>query len=135
MPIVVWNDSYSVSVRQCDEQHKTLFAIINELFDAMRVGKGRDAVGPTVDKLAGYTVTHFRAEEQLMRSAKYPDLVAHLALHKKFEDEVGKLKKDTDLNNSANSIAVLEFLKNWLSDHIMKVDRQYGRHLNEKGVY
>ena len=110
MPIVVWNDSYSVSVKQCDDQHKTLFAIMNELFDAMRVGKGKDAVRPAVDKLAGYTATHFRAEEQLLRSTKYADLTAHLALHKKFEEEVGKLKKDTDLNNSANSIAVLEFL-------------------------
>jgi len=135
MPIVVWNDSYSVSVSQCDEQHKKLFAILNELFDAMRVGKGREAAGAILEKLVGYAQTHFRTEEELFRRTKYPDKAAHEAQHRKFEEQVGKLKQATDLNNSANTIALMEFLKNWLADHIQKVDRQYGPHLNAKGVY
>jgi hemerythrin len=43
MALFVWNDSYSVKVAMCDEQHKKLFAIINDLADAMRMGTAGSA--------------------------------------------------------------------------------------------
>jgi len=32
------------------------------------------------------------------------------------------------------STETMEFLKNWLIDHIMGSDQQYGPHLNAKGI-
>jgi hemerythrin len=47
MALFNWNDSYSVKVAMCDQQHKKLFEIINELAEAMRQGKGQQAVTKT----------------------------------------------------------------------------------------
>jgi hemerythrin len=35
---------------------------------------------------------------------------------------------------AAQSMEVMEFLKNWLNDHILGTDKKYGPHLASKGV-
>jgi hemerythrin len=59
MALITWNDSLSVKVAEIDEQHKKLIAMINELNDAMRLGKGKDVLGKIVNGLVTYTTTHF----------------------------------------------------------------------------
>jgi len=88
MALVTWDQSYSVSVRRMDEQHQKLFALINALHDAMRQGKGQAAVQDTVCELATYTVTHFRAEGELLRKSNYPGLVARDMEHRKYVAKV-----------------------------------------------
>jgi hemerythrin-like metal-binding protein len=134
MALVTWNDSYSVKVAQCDEQHKMLFSIINELADAMRMGKGQETVGETVVELLQYTKIHFQQEEELMRKAGYPQLAPHQEMHKKFVADVAALRKKADEGESANSVKVLNMLRDWLLNHIQKVDQQYSAHLNAAGI-
>lgn len=134
MALVTWDQSYSVSVRRMDEQHQKLFALINALHDAMRQGKGQAAVQDRVRELAAYTVTHFRAEEELLRKSNYPGLVAHQMEHQKYVAKVNQLVEDTKAGKIASSISVLGFLKAWLADHIRRTDRSYAAYLNAKGL-
>ena len=39
MSIIQWDESLSVKVKEIDAQHQKLINLLNELFDAMRVGK------------------------------------------------------------------------------------------------
>ena len=134
MPIFVWNDTYSVNVKRCDEQHQKLFAIINELFDAMRVGQAQKALAAIVDQLAAYTEIHFRTEEEILRNVQYPKLAIHRDEHQKFEAQVDKFKREIELSGSTNSIDMLDFLKEWLTKHIRQVDRQYADYVHERGI-
>lgn len=135
MALFTWNDSYSVKVAVCDQQHQRLFAIINELADAMRSGKGQEVVSSTVGELLQYTRTHFRQEETLMQKANYPELAAHQAMHHKFEADVEALQKQSRSGRAANSVQVLNLLRDWLVNHIQKVDRQYSACLNGAGIH
>jgi hemerythrin-like metal-binding protein len=117
-----------------DEQHQKLFALINRLHEAMRQGKGQAVVQDTVRELAAYTVTHFRAEEELLRKANYPGFAAHQAEHQKYVDKVNQFAEDLRAGKNASSISVLGFLKDWLAEHIRRTDRSYGAHLNAQGV-
>jgi len=72
MPLVTWDQTYSVSVRKLDEQHQKLFALLNALHEAMRQGRGQAVVQDTLRELATYTVTHFRAEEELIAKPTIP---------------------------------------------------------------
>jgi len=74
MALVTWDQSYSVSVKKLDEQHQKLFSLLNILHEAMRQGKGQAVVEDTLRELATYTVTHFRAEEELLRKPTFRDL-------------------------------------------------------------
>ena len=66
MSFAAWNDSYSVQVLQVDTEHKKLFAIISELYDGMKAGRGKDVLGNVLNQLVSYTERHFSAEEGLM---------------------------------------------------------------------
>ena len=134
MALVTWDQSYSVSVRRMDEQHQKLFALINALHDAMRQGKGQAAVQDTVRELAAYTVTHFRAEEELLRKSNYPGLVAREMEHRKYLAKVNQLVENLKAGKIASSISVRGFLKAWLADHFRRTDRSYTAHLNAQGV-
>lgn len=134
MSTFTWNESYSVHVQQFDAQHKKLFDIINELADAMHIGKGENVIRDVVEKLAVYTRTHFLQEEVAMRQSGYPQLEAHQAQHNKLMVEVEKYQKDLVDGHKPNTIAVLNFLQKWLVDHIQKSDKAYSDHLNAHGV-
>lgn len=135
MALFTWNDSYSVKVTKCDQQHKKLFEIINELADAMRMGQGQEKVAKTVGELLDYTKTHFREEEELMKKANYPQLAPHKELHRKFEADVDALRKQSAEGRSTNSIQVLNLLRDWLVTHIQKTDKQYSATLNAAGIH
>ena len=134
MPLATWDQSYSVSVAKFDEQHQKLFSLLNGLHDAMRQGKGQAIVESTLHELALYTVTHFRAEEELLRKSNFPGFAAHRAEHQKFVARVNGFIEEMKAGRVASPISILGFIKDWLTDHIMRTDRAYGAYLNAKGV-
>ncbi len=135
MSTFAWNESYSVHVQQFDAQHQKLFEIINSLSDAMRVGKGEDVIRDVVAQLAVYTRTHFLQEEVLMRQTGYPDLAAHHDQHTRLMSDVEKYKADLDEGRKPDTVAVLNFLREWLVQHIQKSNQGYSNHLNAHGVH
>lgn len=134
MAIFAWNESYSVRVRQMDEQHEKLFEIINGLAEAMSIGKGDEVLRDTVEQLAVYTRTHFLQEEVLMRQTEYPGLAAHRQEHRKLMEDVEQYKRALEEGRSASPISLLNFVRQWLVHHIRESDRAYSDHLNAAGV-
>jgi hemerythrin len=39
-----------------------------------------------------------------------------------------------EAGGTANSIAVLAFLQDWLANHIKETDKEYSEHLNSVGI-
>jgi methyl-accepting chemotaxis protein len=130
---LAWKDSFNTGISLMDKQHRRLLDLINQLFVCMKDGGDRMMVGQVVDELVDYTVTHFRAEEDLMRKHKFPGYEAHCHIHKSFIDKVstfvGKLKSGERMAPAD----VYKFLKDWLVNHIEKEDRDgYGRFITHK---
>jgi len=135
MAILEWSDDLSVSVRQFDEHHKALIGYINQLQDAMQVGKGKEALGKILGALIEYTASHFKAEEALMAKCSYPGYLAHKKEHAELTATVLELQKKFDKGQSALSVETIHFLKEWLTHHIMGTDKKYGPFLNKAGQY
>jgi len=137
MPLLSWSDKFSVEVQSIDKQHQKLFAMLNELHDAMRAGKGRQLVPAILERLVDYTHEHFAAEEALMKQAKYPDFASHKAEHEKLKNEVAKMLKDAEHDGdwSTLSLPLLDFLRNWLQSHIVNRDKHYTAHLRTAGIH
>jgi len=129
-----WNPSFSVKVKRCDEDHQKLFALIEELNDAMRSRQGNLIIDGIVEDLERYAQIHFTAEEALMAKAKYPQLAAHKAEHQKFIESVAKFRQELNSGNSGQSITVSSFMNNWLVNHILRTDKRYSTHLNANGI-
>ena len=79
MPLIEWNDAFSVGNKQLDDHHKKFFHIINTLQDAMKKGEGEEILLTVLKELQQYVEYHFKAEETLMRLHAYPDFTSHKA--------------------------------------------------------
>jgi hemerythrin-like metal-binding protein len=134
MALITWNPALEVGVKEIDAQHKRLVDLVNQLNDAMRLGQGRDKIGPVLNELVRYTVSHFATEERFMDAHRYALSANHKAEHKKLLEDVGAFKAKFDSGNANLSIEVLQFLRDWLSKHIMGTDKKLGGALNEKGI-
>ena len=134
MAIFQWSDKYSVKVKELDDQHKKLVALLNELHDGMSSGKSKEAMAVVLDGLVKYTVSHFANEEQYMSRLKYPGELAHKAEHKKLVDQVAKFQKDYQNGQAALSLEIMNFLKSWLTGHIQNTDMKYSQFFNDKGI-
>lgn len=134
MPLIRWSDDLSVRVKELDGQHQRLIGMINDLHDAMRIGKGREAIGKTLNELANYAVTHFSTEEKYFKKYDFPETASHVDSHAGFIKEVAAFKKEFDAGQIGLTIKVMNFLSDWLTGHIKGEDKKYGPFFNEKGL-
>jgi hemerythrin len=129
-----WNNSYSIGIASIDAQHRTLFDLSAKLHQAMSAGQGKAAVGPILERLVQYTQAHFAHEERLMRLHDYPDLPAHKAQHDALTKQVADFNAKFKSGQAAITVQLLQFLKNWLVDHIRGCDMKYAPHLTARAV-
>jgi hemerythrin-like metal-binding protein len=134
MELIKWNNSYSVGFDKIDEQHKQLFTLLNQLYNAMSVGKGREVITKTLDELTDYTKKHFFEEEKLMFVYSYPQYESHKALHTDFVTKIKEMRKKADAGEVRITIELADFLKKWLVDHIIGVDKKYAEYFSQVGV-
>ncbi len=134
MSIIKWSDSYSVGVKQIDEQHQKLVDLINRLFDAMSLGKGREVMASVFEELRKYTTNHFFTEEKLMFVYGYSNYEEHKHIHEDLLKQVSELKQKFEKGELKITLEVIDFLKAWLINHIQKEDQQYRQHFAEKGL-
>jgi hemerythrin len=135
MALITWDQSFSVKVEPLDKDHQKLFSLLNMLHDAMHAGKGNSVIQSIVEDLVSYTHTHFQREEVLMEQTKFPGLEGHRREHRKLIAQVAEYKTALDSGGRVNTIAVLEFLREWLTKHINGMDKGYSSHLNANGVH
>ncbi len=130
-PLVVWSDALSVHVQQIDNEHKRLVNLLNVLNGAVQTGAGQAALGGVLNGLVDYASYHFSHEEDLFRRSRYPAYEKHRRQHEGFTVKV--LQVNANFQSGASTVLpdeVLEFLKDWLSHHIMESDRAFGAYLN-----
>ncbi len=134
MALLEWNDSYSVKVAKFDDQHKKLFAMINDLNDGMKAGKGKETLGAVLKGLIDYTATHFADEEKAMAQHGFLQLQLHKNEHNKLVKQVLALQADYAAGKAMLSMEVMNFLRDWLNTHIVGTDKKYGEFFNAKGI-
>jgi hemerythrin len=131
MEIIKWTEEYSVGIKEIDNQHKGLVILINELFTLITKGKSKDSLSEIFDYLTDYTKKHFFTEETLLYKYAYPEIDQHKLEHSKFIENLSNLKSDFDRNKITISIETLNFLKDWLLNHIKISDKRYSVHISK----
>ncbi|MGJ5814681.1 bacteriohemerythrin [Paludibaculum fermentans] len=124
-----WKEAYSVQVPEIDAQHKRLVEIINRLQDAMLQGKGKTVINSVLVDLEEYTKYHFKFEEELLVRHSYPKILTQEAQHRGFEAKLNKFHQEYTSGSLTMSVTVMDFLRDWLTQHIMQEDRAYTTHM------
>jgi hemerythrin len=135
MPLLTWTEEMSVGVRQLDDDHKRLIAMINDLHDGMVAGQNRAVVGDILRRLAKYAIVHFRHEEQYFDQTGYPGAAAHKRAHEELKTRVAaEIEKYLSGSGVGHARQLINFLREWWKHHIQETDKSYTAHLNAHGV-
>ena len=135
MPLMTWTEKLSVGVRVLDDDHKRLVAMVNELYEAMQAGHGKETLGRILNDLVNYTKVHFAREEKLFAQTGYSASGPHKREHDTLTGQALDVQRKYAAGaNAALSIEVLHFLKDWLINHIQGSDQKYRSHLNARGI-
>ncbi len=127
MAFVEWKDSYSVGSPDLDRQHQQLIAIINRLHESMRTGAAHALVVRIVDDLVAYTQQHFAYEEKLISAAGYQGVAEHARKHRAMVAQVELFAERVKLAKATLPLQLMDFLKSWLTQHILSTDMDYSR--------
>jgi hemerythrin-like metal-binding protein len=122
--IINWSSEYEMGISFLDKQHKRLISIINRL-EAVR-GKIRntEAVENILQELLNYSSYHFAIEECAMQKNRFPRLDAYRVEHEHFINTVNEFYFKVKRKEKSFILSdAIDFLSNWLLDHI-KVKNQ-----------
>jgi hemerythrin len=135
MPFITWNDKLSTDIEEIDSDHKKIVGMINDLYDGIAAGHGKEVIAGVLETLVSYTRFHFAHEERLFAMTSYADAEAHKVEHEQMTAWVIKTKQAFDSEAlPAPSLQVMVYLKDWLFEHIMGSDQKYAPHLKAMGI-
>lgn len=126
MAIFIWNDSFKTGVGTIDKQHKKLVDLLNQLDESLAIEGDKQIVISLLDELVEYTQYHFQSEEDFMLSHEYDNKAfkEHQHVHQQFVDQIKQAQKDCHANPAKVTDELLDFLVQWLINHILLTDKQ-----------
>ncbi len=130
--LVVWTSKYSVGCDYIDEQHKKLIQIINELYSNFMERSSRDKMQKILDELVDYTVYHFNAEEKMLEEHGAGPSEEHKKQHQDFVNKIKVFQKRYELGDNVLGLDIMNFLKDWLLNHILGTDMKYSKEVCPK---
>lgn len=123
-----FSDQYCTGVDLIDQEHRHLFHILadlNELRGEEFLHDKYDAIVDVLEEMKDYTVKHFQDEERYMESIRYEGLEVQRTVHQSFIDKMEDINlEDVDENQQEYIDELIDFLANWLINHIMKMDQK-----------
>ena len=134
MPIAIWTSGLVTGDPTVDKQHRRLFRMINDLHHATLKGDGQDVMGPTMRRLAAYTVEHFAMEESLMLAARYPQYGRHKPKHVALTGQVLEMIEQFEAGELTQPLTLSRFFTEWLTTHIHQEDMELIRWIQEQGI-
>ena len=97
--------------------------------------KDKVALAQILNKLLAYSKQHLAEEEACLKENKYPDFLDHKKQHDVFIEKMTQFCKDFKSDKFSLHFEIAIFLKNWITNHIMVVDKEYTEFLNSKGIH
>ncbi|MCW5828877.1 MAG: hemerythrin family protein [Deltaproteobacteria bacterium] len=128
MSYIVWRPDFDLGIPVLDQHHHNLVALINDFHLSVNRGLDSELCSTIFSRLREYADYHFKVEEALMAHHGYPESPDHIAEHRLFVNNVGRLEK-TFAQDPLLTQQVLQYLKQWLEQHILVIDRQLAEHI------
>lgn len=126
---LLWNDKLRTGITVIDDQHQSLFKLIEKL----DLSKEDESIFYEVlVAFQRYISVHFESEEEYMKYAEYPDYKHHKRTHDNLIRDFRELlkNKSTDSSIIDSRIEIIEFMENWIEKHYTDEDVKMAEYLN-----
>ena len=132
--MIEWEDKFSVGISIIDEEHMKLIGILNK---AIIVNEHNDNTEETKDILGDmieYSRKHFLREETNMLKFKFPEYQLHRKEHLAFISKTVMSYHNLISGHCQITNEILEYLKDWLVQHIQVSDKKYANYFNQNHI-
>ncbi len=131
MPHIEWKESFSVGIENIDQQNKWLVNYINKLDRIVNRGGGsRSEIRDLINYLYKYTDEHFKFEEEHIKGLDQAVYDKHRQEHIRFIKKIKIFRDDYVKGNRYLTKDMLDFLTQWLRNHIIEMDQEYSQNQN-----
>ncbi|MDP4144772.1 MAG: hemerythrin family protein [Bacillota bacterium] len=133
--MISWNINFSCDNEEIDKQHKKMIGIIEKIVSIISNNEfGFTALLDVTTELDDYVDQHFKYEEELMIKYNYPNRVEHIKQHDILRQKMSQLNVFDFKADGTFFYEILEYLVNWLAEHIVGTDKKLGRYIAEKKI-
>lgn len=124
-----WKTEFEIGIEKIDNEHKKLFEIANKGYELLKNDFYIDKYGKILDiiyELRDYAQYHFLEEENYLASIGYKKLFTHKMEHDDFIKKINEVNLGKmDENQDKYLLAILDFIVNWIKEHILIKDKEY----------
>lgn len=126
----LFRPEYLTGIESVDRQHEELFRIIGEVHSLAKdefLADKYDEIVHLLEELRDYTRFHFQHEEEYMESIGYAGLPAQKKAHEAFVERLEEMDLEQADDHQQETLGeLLEFLTEWLINHILYADKKIG---------
>lgn len=130
--IFYWSKKFFTGIEEIDYQHYKIVNYVNELYQNVLSNASPAQMAKILTDLATFTTEHFAYEEILFAKYKYSGEKDHVYQHKKLLGQIGEFIIKLNSHNATIDNVLIDFLTNWLANHILKEDMKYAPFLKDK---
>lgn len=137
--IIIFNmkEEFFTGIEFIDQEHAKLFEIANRLYEISHddfIPDKYDYIVEVIKELTEYTKYHFDHEEEFMKSVNHKKMFSQIVSHNDFIDYLEAIDLESaDLAQEETIMNLLNFLYDWLVNHICKSDMQIADELRSEG--
>lgn len=129
--MIKWKDEYRIGIDNIDSQHQRLFEIAEEAYELLKnefFYDKYDRIIQILEQLRDYALYHFKSEEEYMLSINYKGYASQKEAHDSFTEKLNSINLD-DIDEDQNQyiLQVLDFIVDWISNHILGSDKLIGK--------
>jgi len=132
--VIKWDDKYSVDISIIDEEHKEFIDIINKAVAIKENNGNQEEVREVLYKMIKHALKHFATEETYMKKFNFPEFQLHRNEHLDFTNKTFDNLNKIIMGDYQVANEILEYLKQWLVNHIHGTDRKYIDCFNKNGL-
>ena len=85
--------------------------------------------------LKTYVAFHFAEEEKFFKKFQYEKAVEHIAQHHIYEEKINELHDRYSNGEQNMENEIIDFLDEWILNHINIADKQYTQCFHEHGLF
>ncbi|AMK12420.1 MAG: bacteriohemerythrin [Pseudodesulfovibrio sp.] len=130
-------EDLTLGIRELDDQHKTLFAVLDRILAVSRDpyrqldDDGTNTVLDIMTDLKDAAMQHFDQEETLMDQRDYPGLDDQQEAHERFLDDLVRIEADLMNGTAVPPVRLHADLADQLAAHVREMDRELAQFLNK----
>ncbi len=134
---ITWTQDYSVGVKEIDLQHQHFVDLMNQAYEAIYRNEPKEKILSLVEEIFSHGAIHFHTEEGYFDKFQYPYAEMHKEAHKNLLEQtsVFKSKIGSEIDYKKEVSNLIDFLENWLVEHMLTHDKKYTKFFNDNGLF